>query len=470
MRTRFTVTVPALALALGVTTPAFAQAPSKPATSAPAAAAELPLPEVTDPMLAAVPPPKNVISTWEEALVHVRARSVDLRNAYNEVRRAEGQWRSALAATLPTLTAQGAFNYNLITKDVTGFDSATLSTKTVQTPQTNVFSGTIALSQPLLAVATWHAIKTASLNEDVTRMAAEDVKRNIALGVSNALVAAVTAERVAELNRVGLRNALQRAELTERRRGLGAATALDVVRAQQDVTAARATLVTGDESLRQAREALGIALGYPEPYGVTRDLNLNALEESARKACHPETAVESRADLQAAAGREKVAKRNVDNVYLQFIPTVDLRSNVTTTSQEQLFGPRTTWAIQGVLTVPLWEGGARYGALRQNRAVADTAASNLEGLKRTATIQVTQARRGVEVAMQTAKVAADARDQAAELDRLTRASYQEGRGTSLELVVAASALRQAEINFALREFDVVKAKVLALLALSSCPW
>ena len=59
---------------------------------------------------------------------------------------------------------------------------------------------------------------------------------------------------------------------------------------------------------------------------------------------------------------------------------------------------------------------------------------------------------------------------AAETDRLVRLAYQEGRGTSLELVTAAQSLRESEIQLALRDFELVKARVLAVLALASCPW
>jgi hypothetical protein len=67
-------------------------------------------------------------------------------------------------------------------------------------------------------------------------------------------------------------------------------------------------------------------------------------------------------------------------------------------------------------------------------------------------------------------VAASARALAAETDRLTRVGYVEGQGTSLELVIAAAGLREADITLALREFDLVKARVLAVLALANCPW
>jgi outer membrane protein TolC len=76
----------------------------------------------------------------------------------------------------------------------------------------------------------------------------------------------------------------------------------------------------------------------------------------------------------------------------------------------------------------------------------------------------------VTVADDRRRVSAAARDLAAETDRLVRLSYQEGRGTSLELITAAQSLRESEIQLALRDFDVVKARVLAVLALASCPW
>ncbi|MDF2693550.1 MAG: Heavy metal efflux outer membrane protein CzcC family, partial [Labilithrix sp.] len=85
-------------------------------------------------------------------------------------------------------------------------------------------------------------------------------------------------------------------------------------------------------------------------------------------------------------------------------------------------------------------------------------------------VQVTQAQRGVSVADDRRRVATQTRDLAAENDRLTRAAYLEGRGTSLELVTAAQGLREAEIQLAVREFELVKARVAAILALASCPW
>ncbi len=67
-------------------------------------------------------------------------------------------------------------------------------------------------------------------------------------------------------------------------------------------------------------------------------------------------------------------------------------------------------------------------------------------------------------------MAREQRDLAAQNDQMTQLGYMTGQGTSLELVTASEAHRQAERNLALLDFDVVKARLLAVLALATCPW
>jgi len=454
--------------------PGAAPAPAAGATSAgQAGPAALPAPPtVDDPMLVPVPRARVELRTWEEALQHVRARSTDLRTAAQEVERAEAQQRVALAGSLPSINGTAAYTHNIITNPSVQFvrSGSTFTTRDVRVPFPDFLTGQLTLVQPLLALRAWHAHGTAGIAEDAARLSFDDAKRQIALAVANAIVGVVTAERIAELNRTGLRNALQRFELTARRAALGAATGLDVVRARQDVEVARATLVAGDETLRQARESLGLAIGLPEQIGVPPDVDISGLERDARSSCKPAATVDDRPDVAALRTRVTVAHRGVNDVKYQFAPTVNLQSGLSTTTIDTGAAPNTTWNVQAVLQVPLWEGGARYGNMRDAEAQETIALQKLEAGKRTATIQIEQARRGVTVAEDRRRVASSARDLAAETDRLTRTAYQEGRGTSLELVTAAQALRESEIQLALRDFELVKARVAAVLALASCPW
>jgi hypothetical protein len=65
-------------------------------------------------------------------------------------------------------------------------------------------------------------------------------------------------------------------------------------------------------------------------------------------------------------------------------------------------------------------------------------------------------------------VSRQARDIAEESARLSRIAFVHGTGTSFDLVESARRQRLAEIDVTIREFEVVRAKVSALLALSNC--
>jgi len=471
MRSRLPL-VALVVLAIAPTASAQQPQPRPAAPSASSTPIDIPAPPtVDDPMLLPMQIASTNIASWEEALRYIRVRSTDLRIAYDEVRRAEAQTRIALAGTLPSLNGTASATHQLITHTLVPVDPIThaqLPPSTV--PLQNLATGSLVLSQPLFAPRVWHAIGTAHRNEEAAALSVNDTKRNIALGVASALIGVVTNERIVELNRVGLQQALERLQLTQRKMNLGAATGLDVVRVQQDVESARATLVTGDEALRQAREALGLTLGLPQQVGVTSGISLDGMERSAMSACRQAPSLDARADIAAARKRLEVAQRNIDDVKLQFSPTITASSAINTTTIDTGAAPPTTWNIQGILSVPIWEGGARYGALRSARVDADEAEANLIALRRTASVQVEQAHRAVKVAEDSRLVASNARQLAAETDRLTRTSYTEGKGTSLELVTAAAALRSAEINLALKDFDLVRARVLSLLSLADCPW
>jgi|CZKU01.1.fsa_nt_gi outer membrane protein TolC len=466
---------------VGPGTPGSAAAPAAlggPAAGSPSAAPVTvpPPPDVSDPMLAPVPTPKRVLKSWKEAVELLRSRSTDLRIAVDQVLQAEAQTRIALAQYLPLIVGNGGYTHQLITNPALGgaLGDVSLGTNGIVTsnrvPNPNSFNGGIQLTQDIINVQEFDQISVDELSEDASRLSVDDEKRTLALSVANQIVAVVTAERDAEINRVGLRVALEQAEITNRKRALGAANGLDVVRAQQNAANARATLVTGDESLRETREALGIALGLPEETGVSPDVDVSGLALDAASSCRVVASVDDRSDVAAARLRLDVAKRTLRNIWYTFLPTVTAQSSVLATSPPSFGAPNPVWSIQGILQVPIWDGGTRYGNLRNARAAEDIASQQLEALRRQAIIQVEQAQRQLVVAQESERVAKDQRDLAAQNDQMTQLAYATGQGTSLELVTASEAHRQAELNFALAEFNVVKARLLAQLALATCPW
>jgi outer membrane protein TolC len=270
------------------------------------------------------------------------------------------------------------------------------------------------------------------------------------------------------VGRICLRNALERLALTEAKERTGTATGLDIVRARQDVAQARSSLVTSDEALRKSRDALGLALGLTEPVGVTPSTDLAAIRDGVLKACRQLPKIEDRADLLAADKAIEIAHRRAVEVDLGFLPTLSAGSTLTESLSDSGAPGRTNWNVQAVLNVPIWDGGVKYGQRRSAAAVEDQSQAAREALRRNTTVDLVQARRNVDVAEQSRKVAEEVRMLAFDVDRLTRAAYQTGKGTSLDLITSAAALRQAEVDLAVDELSLVQARIASLLTLADC--
>jgi multidrug efflux system outer membrane protein len=439
-----------------------------------------PLPQVDDPMLAPVPAPKRVLSSWEEAQHLLRMRSTNLKTALDQVLSAEGQTIVAFAQYLPSLggcaggssappgCANGSFTHQLLTHNAPQQVVGEPGSKIVPVP--NIATGTMTLSQDIINVQEFDQIGINRLMEDSSRMTVDDTRRTLDLSLANQIVSVVTAERSAEINRVGLRVALEQLDISKRKEALGAATGLDVVRAKQNAANARASLVNGDEALREAREALGLIIGIPEETGVSHEMNVNGVTEDALRECRAVSTIDERPDILAARKNLEVAKRNLRNTWYSFLPVITGQSSLSATSAPNQGYPNPTWSIGAALSVPLFDGGTRLGTIKTQRAAEDIAAQALEALRRQAIIQVEQAQRGIEVAEVAYKVAVEQRDLAAQNDGMTQAAYVKGQGTSVDLVTASEAHRQAEQSLVVAEFGLVKARLAAIMALSTCPW
>ncbi len=469
--------------ALAQPAPAAAPAAPKPARPlAPAAAAEVPaaaapvvapaepeLPQVTDDMLAPVPPATNVLQNWRDALRLLRQNSSTLRTLEAQQDVARAQARQALAPALPSVTGTGAISHQLLKGEAARPNPTTLMLDRVTVPDpATTWQAGINLRVPLLDLSTWHDRGTALRQIEVSRLNSKAAERLSIAAVADAVVSAVTAERLAEVSRVSLESVLSTLDLTKRRAALGAASTIDVLRVEQEASLSRGQVVAANDGVLRARESLGAALGSAEPFGVTPSIRLDELANDAKTSCRPADVL-ARSDVRAAEASVGVAKRNEEGVSKTYWPTVDAVSSLTYWDPVSgINNEHVTWSVGGVLSWNLYDGGLRYGIKEQRTAEARIASEQLTEAKRQARFEVAQAFRTVKSSEATLAVAARTREIAAETARLTKVAYLNGSGTSFDLVDTARRLREAELDYTVQEFNILRAKIAALLALATC--
>jgi outer membrane protein TolC len=449
----------------GPSAPTTPGAPTSPGTPNATTPQEPTLPNIEDTMLTPQPPAAHVLGSWREALGVMRSNSPNLRISLAQVDIARARARQAAAATLPNLsmlTGNTYARYDILRHRVTGADG-----EKALLPEPNAAAG-VTLRVPVFAPRAWYDKETANQQIALASLNTKEAERLLVASVADTIVSTVTAERLAEVSRVNLKGALSTLDLNKRRASLGASSALDVLRAEQEVQSARGQVVTADEGLLQAREALGLALGTSDGWGVNPDIHLDSLADDARASCKAEPDVTHRSDVRASRENLKITERQKGSVDWAFWPTLDAVSGFQATAQPLPNRYYASWYVGANLNWTIYDGGLRYG--QKDEAVANerVAREQLNDTQRRAQLQVTQAFRGVQVAELNLSVAVKAREIAAETARLARVAFMNGSGTSFDLVDTASRLRQAELDLAVKQFQVLRARIAALLALASC--
>lgn len=420
-------------------------------------------PTPADAMLTQLSTAPLSISSWQEALQLLKTRSTSLRSAYAQIEVARGRARMTLASSLPRLTATGTLSHQLITEDIGGTTAANFFPPTVVT-------GRMDLVAPLLSVRNWYDYATGQHSIEKAKLDASEAERLVIAGLAEAIVLVITNERLAEVTRLNLKTALTNLELNRRRSELGAGTQLDVLRAEQEVEESRKNLIEADESLFAARDALGETLGENGPVGVVPTIRLDQVQLDARSSCEARRDLRERADQRSARKAVEIAERNVTSVDYSFLPTLNAQSSFVVSSNLFSTGSRGPfgWSIGGVLSWPLYEGGLRYGERQQNQGLLQIARDDARSAELTAQTQVRKALREVDTAELKLATADRSRKVAEETARLARVRFESGSGTSFDLVDTQEKARKSELDLTVKEFELVRARIVAFLALSSC--
>jgi outer membrane protein, multidrug efflux system len=425
------------------------------------------VPDVNDSMLDAVEAPRHVLENWRQALALVRSQSTTVATARARIIEANARSRQALSLGLPEIGATGSVRRNLLFGTGVTINDEGQPTNTRLPYPATVWNAGLSLRAPVFDLRTWHDVSTSKTAIEAASASAKDAERLVLGSLADTIVTVTTAERLAEVSRVSLRSNLSTLDLTERRMRLGAASSVDVLRAQQEVASNRLDVVQADEGVRRAREALGMALGFPEGWGVAPNIKVDEMATDAKAVCAPISAPEERSDVLAAKLNLDVSQRNVASVGYGYAPTVDVVSDFTYTTQPQSVRP-VQWSIGAVLTVPIYDGGRLASERGLNVATAEVARQQLTEATRQASIEGIQAQRSIQVAQANFSVSRQARDIAEESARLSRIAFVHGTGTSFDLVESARRQRLAEIDVTIKEFEVIRARITALLVLSNC--
>src|SRR5438270_2575581 len=409
-------------------------------------------------------PPERI--TFPEAVQRALSRNTSVRIAVQEISRAHGILREVRAAAIPTLSANGIYTRLDADRTTTAIDPTTGAPGIRTVQPRDSWTANLQLAVPLVAPQRWVQWEHASEQVDVARLSAEDVRRQIAVTAARFYVAVLSQHRLVDANQRAADNAREHLEDAKARLSVGTGNRLDLVRAAQELATSESQVQSALTGLVRAQEALGILVGGDAPVDTTDDMQFPPLPAPAEAI---EDAERRRADIQAQRKRAEAAQHVVRDSYADFLPLLTGVAQPFASSFTSLTSPTTGWQAQLVLTLPLYDGGFRYGALEQRRAERDEAREQLDAALRQARSEVRSGFESMQRADASLRQAREASRLAGEALEITTLAYHAGATNDLEVVDAERRARDAANAAAVAEDAARQARIDLLAATGRFP-
>jgi outer membrane protein TolC len=239
----------------------------------------------------------------------------------------------------------------------------------------------------------------------------------------------------------------------------GVAPRFDVLRAEAELAAAQEQLLTAQNAVALAKAALNQLLGRP----TNAPIEVAPLPEPitpSSEALQTETfltqALAHRPELRSAEAQIQAAQERVNFAKADKNPLLFLSSNYQRQT-ETGFSRDYAWSVNLIVQFPIFDSGRRESVLQEQEALLQQALAQREQLQRQIALEVEQAVRNYQVALQRLNTARAALASAEEAFRLARVRYEAGVGTQVEVLDAQVALTQARANEVRALYDAHKA-------------
>jgi outer membrane protein TolC len=376
-----------------------------------------------------------------------RARNENpmLRAAKARVDERQGLITSTRADALPQLTLMGDFTrmrdvsmLNSSFADLApsfGFPASSLvSTRSIYTSQAN-------LTQPLFY---WGKLGTAV---DIAKMGAQEAalaystsELDTLHGVAKAYLAVLSAQAEQEVIETRRKTAEQFVSDVKAKLEAQSATELDRLRAESELLAVIPEALQADAQVKRTIEVLNGQLGLdPKTPIVLANLGL---PEAGAKPVGAE-----RSELAQLKKQEAMYQANEKIITSDLRPKFDLSASYgyQAGKTDLLFKePYDTWKVSVTMKFPIFDGLRSSGKRAQNTAQLEQVKQSRIDRERTVAIEQSTADRNLEKAIALNEAAGRAHDAALEALRMSRESFEQGLITSLDLLQAERAERQAE--------------------------
>jgi outer membrane protein TolC len=379
------------------------------------------------------------------ALARARQENPVLRAAKARVEERRGLITSTRADALPQLTLVGDFtrvrDVSLLNSSFAASAASFGFTPEALVGTTSIYTTQANLTQPLFY---WGklgtAIDIAKMGEQEAGYSYTTAELDVLHGVAKAYLAVLGAQAEREVIESRRRTAEQFLADVKAKLEAQTATELDRLRAESELLAVIPDALQAEAQVKRALELLNGQLGLDPKTPVV-------LAELGRIQPGAKPAGSERSELAQLRKQEAMYRANEKIITSDLRPKFDLTASYgyQTDRTDSLFRePYDAWKVSVTMRFPIFDGLRSSGRRAQNTAQLEQVKQSRIDRERSVAIEQSTADRELEKAVALDEAARMAHDASLEALRVSRDSFDLGLITSLDLLQAERAERQAE--------------------------
>ena len=304
---------------------------------------------------------------------------------------------------------------------------------------------------------------------DAAQASLDDARTELRFRVADAYINVLAAEALSRVADRSVEARKAQVEAAQARLESQSGLALEVSRAKAAYHRAEREALNASAQVEGMRDVLATLLGLNPPLKsplvapITRELP--TLTEADAQA----TALSSRRDLASQKLAVQAAERLKLATWLSFLPTVELRGNMSL-GRETFANPD---GVQFQLTLQLswllYDGGMRYAQLQEDAALIREAQAGQRIRQRDIASSVRAVLRTLRLADAAVRSAQAEEKASAEAVAGIMAAFRVGQATGLEVLEAQVALEQAQVELVRAQLDTHRARFQLVRVLGERP-
>jgi outer membrane protein TolC len=322
----------------------------------------------------------------------------------------------------------------------------------------SVFSAQLTFTLPLFNGRAFPQLANAYAAKDVAEHARRQVREALRYAATRSYYAAAGAKRLVAIGERQLGSAVHHREATRARVEAQTQPALALRRAELEELRARQDLQNAQAAFDAAIATLGLLVGSDAAFDVVEPPP--AAPPADAPAALIERALAARPEVIVQRLALTIAERQVTDAWMQFLPSVGLVATARGTSFTSGFvRDPVTGTLSLSATLPLYDGGIRYAALRESSERVREEQIRLRQLEDRVAAQVRGNLRDLPLREATRRLAEEAVRIAGLAVEQAQATFDAGLGTALDVSDTQLRLAQAEADLVRAELDVSLAAV-----------